>query len=637
MEEKMIKVVLKDGSVKEVNEGLSFNDVVKSISISLAKEAIAVRYNEQLENLSDIIPGDGNLEVITSKDKEGLDILNHSTAHLLAHAVSRLYPGSMFGVGPTIDEGFYYDMAIKDANITISDLAKIEKEMHKIAEENISIVHSVVSKEEALKLFANDKYKQDIIKEIPGDEVNIYTQGDYKDVCRGPHVASTGKLKHFKLLNVAGAYWRGDSNNEMLTRVYGIAFFKDKDLQDYLKLVEERKERDHRKIGKDLDLFMISEYGPGFPFWLPKGMLLKNALTDFWMNIHTKAGYQFIQTPIMLNRELWEISGHWFNYKENMYTSTIDDKEFAIKPMNCPGGMLVYKNSIHSYRDLPLRLAELGLVHRHEASGALSGLFRVRSFTQDDAHIFMTEEQITDEIASIINLYKKVYDVFGLSFSIELSTRPEKKYIGDIAIWDKTEKALADACHKAGFEYKINPGDGAFYGPKLDFKLRDSMNRIWQCGTIQLDMNLPERFDLTYIAEDGTKKRPVMAHRALFGSLERFIGILTEHYAGAFPTWLAPYQVRIIPVSDKHIEYANKVKDFLMDHNIRVEVDYRTEKLGYKIREAQTKKVPYTLVLGDNEVKDNSVTYRKHKSDKQVTMALEEFLIYLDDEIKNLR
>lgn len=637
MEEKMIKVVLKDGSVKEVNEGLSFNDVVKSISISLAKEAIAVRYNEQLENLSDIIPGDGNLEVITSKDKEGLDILNHSTAHLLAHAVSRLYPGSMFGVGPTIDEGFYYDMAIKDANITISDLAKIEKEMHKIAEENISIVHSVVSKEEALKLFANDKYKQDIIKEIPGDEVNIYTQGDYKDVCRGPHVASTGKLKHFKLLNVAGAYWRGDSDNEMLTRVYGIAFFKDKDLQDYLKLVEERKERDHRKIGKDLDLFMISEYGPGFPFWLPKGMLLKNALTDFWMNIHTKAGYQFIQTPIMLNRELWEISGHWFNYKENMYTSTIDDKEFAIKPMNCPGGMLVYKNSIHSYRDLPLRLAELGLVHRHEASGALSGLFRVRSFTQDDAHIFMTEEQITDEIASIINLYKKVYDVFGLSFSIELSTRPEKKYIGDIAIWDKTEKALADACHKAGFEYKINPGDGAFYGPKLDFKLRDSMNRIWQCGTIQLDMNLPERFDLTYIAEDGTKKRPVMAHRALFGSLERFIGILTEHYAGAFPTWLAPYQVRIIPVSDKHIEYANKVKDFLMDHNIRVEVDYRTEKLGYKIREAQTKKVPYTLVLGDNEVKDNSVTYRKHKSDEQVTMALEEFLIYLDDEIKNLR
>ena len=637
MEEKMIKVVLKDGSVKEVNEGLSFNDVVKSISISLAKEAIAVRYNEQLENLSDIIPGDGNLEVITSKDKEGLDILNHSTAHLLAHAVSRLYPGSMFGVGPTIEEGFYYDMAIKDANITVSDLAKIEKEMNKIAEENISIVHSVVSKEEALKLFANDKYKQDIIKEIPGDEVNIYTQGDYKDVCRGPHVASTGKLKHFKLLNVAGAYWRGDSDNEMLTRVYGIAFFKDKDLQDYLKLVEERKERDHRKIGKDLDLFMISEYGPGFPFWLPKGMLLKNALTDFWMNIHTKAGYQFIQTPIMLNRELWEISGHWFNYKENMYTSTIDDKEFAIKPMNCPGGMLVYKNSIHSYRDLPLRLAELGLVHRHEASGALSGLFRVRSFTQDDAHIFMTEEQITDEIASIINLYKKVYDVFGLSFSIELSTRPEKKYIGDIAIWDKTEKALADACHKAGFEYKINPGDGAFYGPKLDFKLRDSMNRIWQCGTIQLDMNLPERFDLTYIAEDGTKKRPVMAHRALFGSLERFIGILTEHYAGAFPTWLAPYQVRIIPVSDKHIEYANKVKDFLMDHNIRVEVDYRTEKLGYKIREAQTKKVPYTLVLGDNEVKDNSVTYRKHKSDEQVTMALEEFLIYLEDEIKNLR
>lgn len=632
----MIKVTLKDGKIKEFNEGISFLDVIKNISISLAKEAVAVKFNGELENLNDKLTNDGTLEIITSKDKEAIDILNHSTAHLLAEAIKEMYPGSCFGVGPTIEEGFYYDMEIKGANITINDLAKIEKEMHKLASKNEEIIHKVVDKTEALEIFKNDKYKQELINAIEDDKVNLYYQGNYIDVCRGPHVLNTSKIKHFKLLNVAGAYWRGDSNNPMLTRIYGISFFKENELENYLKLVEERKERDHRKIGKDLDLFMISEYGPGFPFWLPKGMLLKNALTNFWMDVHTKAGYQFIQTPIMLNKELWEISGHWFNYKENMYTSTIDEKEFAIKPMNCPGGMLVYKNQIHSYRDLPLRLAELGLVHRHEASGALSGLFRVRSFTQDDAHIFMTEEQITDEIANIINLFKKVYDVFGLSFHIELSTRPEKKYIGDIAIWDKTEKALADACHKAGFEYKINPGDGAFYGPKLDFKLRDSMNRIWQCGTIQLDMNLPERFDLTYIAEDGTKKRPVMAHRALFGSFERFIGILTEHYAGAFPTWLAPYQVRIIPVSNNHIEYANKVKEKLMEHNIRVEEDLREEKLGYKIREAQTKKVPYTLVIGDNEVKDNSVTYRKHKSTEQVTLTLDEFILYLEEEIKNL-
>lgn len=633
----MIKVTLKDGKIKEYESNISFNEVVKGISLSLAKEAIAVKFNNELISLNDKLVEDGSLEVITTKDKEGLEILNHSTAHLLAHAISRLYPGSKFGVGPTIEEGFYYDMDIKDASVTINDLAKIEKEMHKISEENIAIIHTVVSKKEALEIFKNDNYKQEIINSIDGDNVNIYTQGDYVDVCRGPHVVSTSKIKHFKLLNVAGAYWRGDSNNQMLTRIYGVSFFKEKELDDYLKLLEERKERDHRKIGKDLDLFMISEYGPGFPFWLPKGMLLKNALIDFWKDVHIKAGYQFIETPTMLNRELWETSGHWYNYKENMYTSTIDDKEFAIKPMNCPGGMLVYKNQIHSYRDFPLRLAELGHVHRHEASGALSGLFRVRAFTQDDAHIFMTEDQITDEIASIIDLFKKVYDVFGLSFHIELSTRPEKKYIGDIAIWDKSEKALADACHKAGFDFKINPGDGAFYGPKLDFKLRDSMNRIWQCGTIQLDMNLPERFDLTYIAEDGSKKRPVMAHRALFGSLERFIGILTEHFGGAFPTWLAPYQVRIIPVSDKHIPYCEEVKKELMNHKVRVETDYRTEKLGYKIREAQTKKVPYTLVIGDKEVEENSITYRKHKSQEQVNMTLSEFILYLEDEINNLR
>lgn len=630
----MYKLVLKDSSIKEVENDTLVINVVKELSVSLAKKAVCAKLNGKLIGLTDKVCEDGEFEVLTEDSSEALEVLNHSTAHLLAHAVKRLYKEANFGVGPTIEEGFYYDMAINEA-ITINDLPKIEAEMKKIVKENIAIVHSVVSKEEALEMFKNDKYKQEIINSIEGDSVNIYTQGDYADVCRGPHVTSTGKLKHFKLLNVAGAYWRGDSNNEMLTRIYGIAFFSEEKVKEYLQLLEDRKQRDHRKIGKELDLFMVSDYGPGFPFWLPKGMLLKNALVDFWMDIHTKAGYDFIQTPIMLNRELWETSGHWFNYKENMYTSTIDDKEFAIKPMNCPGGMLVYKNQIHSYRDFPLRLAELGLVHRHEASGALSGLFRVRTFTQDDAHIFMTEDQISDEIANIINLYKRVYDVFGLKFHIELSTRPEKKYIGDIAIWDKSEKALAEACHKAGFDFKINPGDGAFYGPKLDFKLRDSMNRIWQCGTIQLDMNLPERFDLTYIAEDGTKKRPVMAHRALFGSLERFIGIITEHYAGAFPTWLSPYQVRIIPVNEVHKEYCETLKSLFLDKRIRVETDYRDEKLGYKIREAQTKKLPYTLVIGDNEVKDKTVTYRKHGSKDQVTVTIDEFMDMILAEINN--
>ena len=630
----MYKLVLKDSSIKEVENDTLVINVVKELSVSLAKKAVCAKLNGKLIGLTDKVCEDGEFEVLTEESSEALEVLNHSTAHLLAHAVKRLYKDANFGVGPTIEEGFYYDMAINEA-ITINDLPKIEAEMKKIVKENIAIVHSVVSKEEALEMFKNDKYKQEIINSIEGDSVNIYTQGDYVDVCRGPHVTSTGKLKHFKLLNVAGAYWRGDSNNEMLTRIYGIAFFSEEKVKEYLQLLEDRKQRDHRKIGKELALFMVSDYGPGFPFWLPKGMLLKNALVDFWMDIHTKAGYDFIQTPIMLNRELWETSGHWFNYKENMYTSTIDDKEFAIKPMNCPGGMLVYKNQIHSYRDFPLRLAELGLVHRHEASGALSGLFRVRTFTQDDAHIFMTEDQISDEIANIINLYKRVYDVFGLKFHIELSTRPEKKYIGDIAIWDKSEKALAEACHKAGFDFKINPGDGAFYGPKLDFKLRDSMNRIWQCGTIQLDMNLPERFDLTYIAEDGTKKRPVMAHRALFGSLERFIGIITEHYAGAFPTWLSPYQVRIIPVNEVHKEYCETLKSLFLDKRIRVETDYRDEKLGYKIREAQTKKLPYTLVIGDNEVKDKTVTYRKHGSKDQVTVTIDEFMDMILAEINN--
>ena len=632
----MIKVILKDGSVKEIEQGKLVVEVAKEISPSLAKKSLVGKLNGVLVDLKTPINEDSNLELVLIDDAEGLDVLNHSCAHLLAQAMNRLYPGTLFGVGPAIEEGFYYDFKVSQP-VQLEDLPKIEEEMKKIVKESISVNHYMLSKEDAKVKFAHDKFKCELIDAVEDDFVGIYEQGDFADVCRGPHVISTALLKNFKLLNVAGAYWRGDSNNEMLTRIYGTCFGSKEALDEHLHNLEERKKRDHRRLGKELDLFMMSDYGPGFPFWLPKGMLLKNRLVEFWTDIHNKADYQFIQTPIMLNRELWETSGHWFNYKENMYTSTIDDTDFAVKPMNCPGGMLVYKNSIHSYREFPLRLGELGLVHRHEASGALAGLFRVRTFTQDDAHIFMTEDQIRDEIANIILLYKKVYSVFDLKFHIELSTRPEDKFIGEIRTWDIAEKALADACTKAGFDYKLNPGDGAFYGPKLDFKLRDSMNRIWQCGTIQLDMNLPERFDLTYVAEDGSKKRPVMVHRALFGSLERFIGILIEHYAGLFPTWLAPVQAKIIPVNlGIHQEYCQKLEQIFKDNGIRYEADYRDEKLGYRIRESQIKKVPYALVIGDNEMNNNLVTYRKHGTQQQITVTIEEFVKIIKEHNENL-
>ena len=626
-----------DGSKKEFEVGSSALDIANSISSSLAKKSIYALVNGEEYDLTRPILSDATLELKMKDD--AIDVLNHSCAHLLAAAIKRLYPKAMFGVGPSIEEGFYYDVNPgEDVKFTEADLPKLEKEMKHIVSQNVKFERKEVSKQEALEIFKDDKYKVEIINELEDDAIiTTYTNGEYTDLCRGPHVLSTILLKNFKLLSVAGAYWRGDSNNEQLQRIYGTCFFNEEDLKKHLIDLEERKKRDHRKLGKELDLFMMSDYGPGFPFWLPKGMLLKNRLVEFWTDIHTKADYQFIQTPIMLNRELWETSGHWFNYKENMYTSSIDETEFAIKPMNCPGGMLVYKNSIHSYREFPLRLGELGLVHRHEASGALNGLFRVRTFTQDDAHIFMTEEQIRDEIANIILLYKKVYSVFDLKFHIELSTRPEDKFIGEIRTWDIAEKALADACTKAGFDYKLNPGDGAFYGPKLDFKLRDSMNRIWQCGTIQLDMNLPERFDLTYVAEDGSKKRPVMVHRALFGSLERFIGILIEHYAGLFPTWLAPVQAKIIPVNlGIHQEYCQKLEQIFKENGIRYEADYRDEKLGYRIRESQIKKVPYALVIGDNEMNNNLVTYRKHGTQQQVTVSIEEFIKLIKDHNENL-
>ena len=634
----MIKITFPDLSVKEFECGITAEKIAETISSSLAKKCIIAKVNDELYDMSRPIEVDAKLELLTDVSSY-YDLLNHSCAHLLAWALKELYPNAMFGVGPAIEEGFYYDVDLGDVKLTEEDLLKIEKKMAALVASGEKVKRFEVSKEEALNLFKDDIYKTELINELPeGSVITVYEEGSYKDLCRGPHVSSVKFLKNFKLLACSGAYWRGDSNRQMLQRVYGTCFGTAEELKEHLHNLEERKKRDHRKLGKELGLFMMSEYGPGFPFWLPNGMTLKNTLVGFWTDIHTKHGYKFIQTPTMLNKELWETSGHWFNYKENMYTSTIDEAEFAIKPMNCPGGMLVYKNDILSYRDFPLRLGELGLVHRHEASGALSGLFRVRTFTQDDAHIFMTEDQIKDEIAEIILLYKKVYSVFNLNFHIELSTRPEDKYIGEIAVWDKAEIALAEACKKAGFDYKLNPGDGAFYGPKLDFKLRDSMNRIWQCGTIQLDMNLPERFDLTYIAEDGSKKRPIMIHRALFGSLERFIGILIEHYGGAFPTWLAPVQIKIIPVNNEfHLEYAKEVFKKLEDLGIRCEIDDRDEKLGYKMREAQMKKIPYQLVLGDKEVESRSVNARKYGEQAQNAYALDEFITMLLDEVKNLK
>ncbi len=571
------------------------------------------------------------------EDKE-LSVMNHSCAHLLAQAVKHLYPKALFWVGPVIEEGFYYDIDLGDEVIKEEDLEKIEREMKKISKDGKKIIRHEISKKEALEKFKDDPYKIDLISRMDENEqvISCYTQGDFTDLCRGPHVDTVKELKYFKLLKVSGAYWKGDANNKMLQRIYGICFKNEEDLVKYLEELEEAKRRDHKKLGRELELFMISEYGPGFPFFLPKGMILRNELENFWYKEHTKEGYQITKTPIMLNKELWELSGHWYNYRENMYTSEIDEKTFAIKPMNCPGGMLVYKNSLHSYKDLPLRIGELGQVHRHEASGALNGLFRVRTFTQDDAHIFMRTDQIEEEVIRLINFIDRMYKTFNLTYSIELSTRPEEKYIGDIEVWNKSEKALEEACLKSGHEYKINPGDGAFYGPKLDFHIKDSLGRVWQCGTIQLDMNLPERFDLTYIDSDGSKKRPVMLHRVIYGSIERFIGILIEHYAGVFPLWLSPVQVNVLPVvSSYHGDYAKEIYDYLIENDIRCEIDSRDEKLGYRLREAQIKKIPYTLILGEEECNNKTISYRKHGSKDTFTTTKEEFLNLLKEEIKN--
>lgn len=622
----MIKVTLPDGSVREFEQGIFAMDVVKSISEGLARAALCVEVDGEARDLYSVLDKDCSFKVLTFNDEKGKEVFWHSSSHVLAQAVSRIWPQAKFAIGPAIKDGFYYDIDFPSP-ITVEDLPKIEEEMKKIVKENIQIKREPIKRDDAIKLFEQlgDKYKVEILQGIDDEWVSLYRQGDYFDLCRGPHLPNTGKVKSFKLTSVAGAYWRGDTKNKMLTRIYGVSYEKKADLEQYLTMIEEAKKRDHRKLGRELDLFDIFEEGPGFPFFFPKGMTLRNTLVDFWRHEHRKAGYVEVSSPMILNKDLWLRSGHWDHYKDNMYTVKIDELDFAIKPMNCPGGMLVYKRKPWSYRDLPLRVAELGQVHRHELSGALHGLMRVRCFTQDDSHIFMTPEQIENEIENVVRLIDKVYNVFGFSYKLELSTRPENS-MGSDEQWEMATQALKNALNKMGKDYQINEGDGAFYGPKIDFHLQDSIGRTWQCGTIQLDFQMPERFDLTYVGADGEKHRPVMIHRVVFGSIERFIAILTEHYAGAYPTWLAPVQAVVLPISDNHHEYAQKVYQQLFDAGLRVELDDRNEKIGYRIREAQLKKVPYMIVLGANETENGNISVRHRKQGDLGAMSIEQFL-----------
>ena len=630
----MIKVTLKDGSVKEYREGITVLQAAESISAGLARAALAGEVNGKVRDLNFKLEEDCSLSLLTFEDEGGRFAYRHTASHVLAQAVKRLYPGIKLAIGPAIDTGFYYDFD-KEKPFTPEELESIEKEMEKIIKEELPLERFTLSRKEALELMEQkgEPYKVELIQDLPeGETLSFYKQGDFVDLCAGPHLTGTGKLKVVKLLSVAGAYWRGNEKNKMLQRIYGTAFPKKSQLDEYLFRLEEAKKRDHRKLGRELELFDILDEGPGFPFFMPKGMVLRNVLEDYWRSEHKKAGYQEIKTPIILNKELWLRSGHWDNYRENMYTVKIDDQDFAIKPMNCPGGMLVFNTKLHSYRELPIRTGELGLVHRHELSGALHGLMRVRCFTQDDAHIFMTPEQIKDEVTGVINLIDGIYRVFGFKYSVELSTRPEKS-IGSDEMWELSTAKLKEALDSLNMKYKINEGDGAFYGPKIDFHLEDSIGRTWQCGTIQLDMNLPERFDLAYIGPDGEKHRPVMIHRVVFGSIERFIAILTEHFAGAFPTWLSPVQVKILPLVDKHQDYAYEIKKLLESNDIRVEVDTRNEKIGYKIREAQMEKVPYMLVIGDKELESNIVAVRSRKDGDLGAMQAEQFAARIKEEI----
>ncbi|HOQ37786.1 MAG TPA: threonine--tRNA ligase [Acetivibrio sp.] len=632
----MIKVTLKDGSVKEYNKGVTIKNVAESISEGLARVALAGEVNGEVKDLGYQLEEDCSLNLLTFEDEGGRHAYRHTSSHIMAQAVKRLYPDAKLAIGPSIENGFYYDFDVEKP-FSVEDLENIENEMKKIIKEDYKLERFTLPRDEAIKYMEErqEPYKVELIRDLPeGETISFYRQGDFVDLCAGPHVESTGKIKAFKLLSVAGAYWRGNEKNKMLQRIYGTSFNKKSELDAYLTRLEEAKKRDHRKLGKELDLFDILEEGPGFPFFMPKGMVLRNILEEYWREEHKKAGYQEIRTPIILNEELWHRSGHWDHYKENMYFTKIDEGDFAIKPMNCPGGMLVYKRKLHSYRDLPQRLAELGLVHRHELSGALHGLMRVRCFTQDDAHIFMTPEMIKDEVLGVINLIDSFYKVFGFKYHIELSTRPENS-MGSDEQWEEATDALKNALEAKGLSYKINEGDGAFYGPKIDFHLEDSIGRTWQCGTIQLDFQMPERFDLTYIGADGERHRPVMIHRVVFGSIERFIAILTEHYAGAFPVWLSPVQVKILPLVDKHHGYAEEVKKQLEKEGIRVEVDLRNEKIGYKIREAQLAKIPYMLVIGDKETETKTLAVRSRKDGDLGSMSVDDFVAKIISEIKN--
>ncbi|MBB6697206.1 threonine--tRNA ligase [Clostridium algidicarnis] len=630
----MIKVTLKDGSIIEVEKGTKVSEIAKSLSQGLYKKALSAKINGKRSELMAEINEDCKLEILTFEDDDGKWTLRHTGSHILAQAVKRLYPQVKLAIGPAIENGFYYDFEA-DFSFTPEILEKIEKEMQKIIKEDLELERFELPRTEAIEYVRNkdEDYKVELIQDLPEDSIiSFYKQGEFVDLCAGPHVPSTKKVKAVKLLSLAGAYWRGDEKKKMLQRIYGTAFAKQSELEAYLNMLEEAKKRDHRKIGKELGLFAMHEEGPGFPFFYPKGMVLRNLLEDYWREVHRKAGYDEIKTPIILSESLWHQSGHWDHYKENMYFTKIDEEDYAIKPMNCPGSILVYKDGMHSYKELPIRLAELGLVHRHELSGALHGLMRVRCFTQDDAHIFMTKDQITDEVVDVIKLIDEFYKKFGFDYFVELSTRPENS-MGSDEDWELATNGLKLALDKAGLKYKINEGDGAFYGPKIDFHLRDCIGRTWQCGTVQLDFQMPERFDISYIGADSEKHRPVMVHRVVFGSIERFIGILIEHFAGAFPTWLSPVQVKVLPISEKFHDYAKQVEKQLKEKDIRVETDFRAEKIGYKIREGRMERVPYLLIVGEKEVENNEVSVRSRKNGDEGVSSLDSFIEKIQKEV----
>ena len=629
-----MNVILKSGDSMELATGATAMQAALAISEGLARNAVCAKVNNQLVDLSHELNDGDTLEIVTLKDKEGLQVYRHTCAHVLAQALKTVYPTCKLAIGPVIENGFYYDVDFVTP-ITQADLAKVESEMKKIIKSNLAIERFSLPRNEAIVLMEefSENYKVELIQDLPeGEEISFYKQGNFTDLCRGPHLPSTGKIKAFSLTSIAGAYWRGDEHNKMLTRIYGTAFAKKEEMDAYFTMLEEAKKRDHTKLGKELKLFAIMNEGKGLPFFLPNGMVLKNTLIEYWRQIHTREGYVEVQTPIMLNRTLWETSGHWFHYRDNMYTTKVDEEDFAIKPMNCPGGILVYKNEPHSYKDLPIRMGELGLVHRHEKSGQLHGLFRVRSFTQDDAHIFMTPEQIKDEIKGVVTLINEVYTLFGFKYHVELSTRPENS-MGSDEDWDIATDALKSALDDMGFNYVVNEGDGAFYGPKIDFHLEDSIGRTWQCGTIQLDFQLPQRFEIEYVGEDGGKHRPIMVHRVCFGSIERFIGVLTEHYAGKFPLWLAPVQAKVLLVSEKFTEYGKTVYEKLKSAGIRVELDERNEKIGYLIREAQVvDRVPYMVIIGQKEMDEGTVSVRNRDTLATDTMTLDEFVAKITEQ-----